>query len=62
MAQIMTELAKTAESDYKIILPAPVSKTWTFKAFCTGFECDVPTQDRMTASISFKISGQPTLT
>lgn len=33
---------------------------WTFLAFITGFEPEAPVDDKMVASVTFKLSGKPT--
>lgn len=38
----------------------PNGVTWTFAATLTGYEPDVPTDDKMTATVSFKVSGSIT--
>lgn len=35
------------------------AKTITFKAFLTGYEPDAPMEDKMTASITLKVTGAP---
>ena len=47
--------------NYQITFPYSPTVAWTFAGFITGFEPDVPIEDRMTASVTFKVSGQPTL-
>lgn len=34
---------------------------WSFAAGCTGFEPDSPIDDKMSATVTFKISGKPSL-
>src|SRR5262245_32304081 len=35
----------------------PNGHTWTFDAELTGYEPDIPTDDKMTATVTFKVSG-----
>lgn len=35
----------------------PNGVTWTFLATLVGYEPDVPTDDKMTATVTFKVSG-----
>lgn len=35
--------------------------TWSFAAIVTGWEADAPIDDKMTASVTFKVTGKPTL-
>lgn len=34
---------------------------FSFKALCTAFEPDAPLDDKMVASVTYKVSGKPTL-
>lgn len=38
----------------------PNANTWTFSAFCTGFETTDPLDDKMMFTATFKLSGKPT--
>lgn len=35
----------------------PNGRTWSFRGVLTGYEPDVPVDDRMTATVTFKVSG-----
>ncbi|PSK47977.1 hypothetical protein B0E38_06454 [Streptomyces sp. 111WW2] len=50
--------------NYKIVFPDDdVSPTtWTFGAFLTGFEPETPYDDKASASLTFKVTGKPTIT
>ena len=37
----------------------PNAHSWTFAAFCTGFESEVPLDDKMSATATFKVTGKP---
>jgi predicted secreted protein len=45
--------------NYQLVFPGPT--TWTFPAYVTGFEPAAPVDGALTASVTMKISGQPTL-
>lgn len=47
--------------NYKLVFPTTPAKTWTFKAILTGFQAEAPVDDKLTASLTFKVSGKPTL-
>lgn len=62
----------TAEVLFDSTLPVPMSgvaglltvtfpdaDTWACDAFCTGFEFTDPMEDKMTASITYKLTGDP---
>lgn len=41
--------------------PAAGSAVWQFEAILTGFEPTAPHDDKLTATVSFKVTGKPTL-
>ncbi|WP_436772070.1 phage tail tube protein [Yinghuangia sp. YIM S09857] len=47
--------------NYRIAFPDPGTTTWTFGGIMTGFEPDAPYDDKLTASLTFKVTGPPTL-
>jgi len=52
-------LARRGNSNWKIIFPG--GETWAFVAHITKFELKAPVEDKMTAGITWKISGKPTI-
>ncbi|MEV7584388.1 phage tail tube protein [Streptomyces erythrochromogenes] len=50
-----------APRNYRIVFPDPDTTTWAFKAVMTGFEPEAPYDDKLAATISFKVSGKPTI-
>jgi predicted secreted protein len=56
---IIGDLIGRASTTYSIVFPGAV--TWSFTAFCTGFETDAPVDGALTAKATYKITGQPTL-
>ncbi|MGW2260272.1 phage tail tube protein [Streptomyces sp. NPDC001780] len=47
---------------YQIVFPDEAATTWTIKALLTGFEPEAPYDDKLSASLTLKVSGKPTLT
>jgi len=45
-----------------ITFPNSQASTWAFSGFMTGFEPGTPLEDKMTASITIKVSGVVTVT
>lgn len=45
--------------NYKVTFPDAAE--WAFPAILTGFEPDAPHDGKLTASLSFKVAGKPTL-
>ena len=58
---LLGEYEKDAPSNYKIIFPDSGTTTWSFAGILTSFEASAPIDDKLTASITIKISGKPTL-
>ena len=47
-------------TDFKLVFPDADNSKWEFSAIVTGFEVDIPNEDKMTFSCTLKISGKPT--
>ncbi|MFJ4987893.1 phage tail tube protein [Streptomyces sp. NPDC088732] len=47
--------------NYQLVFPDPDETTWTFAAIMTGFEPDAPYDDKLSASLTFKVTGKPTI-
>lgn len=58
---LLSDLDDTEARDYKITFPGTIG-SWEFKAFMTGFSSESPVDDKMSGEITFKVTGQPTLT
>ncbi len=54
-------LDDTVARDYQVTLPDDAA-TFDFSAFMTSFGLELPTDDKITASVTFKITGKPSLT
>jgi predicted secreted protein len=53
-------LARTVRNFELIFSDTPLTK-WSFSAFVTGFEPSAPFDDKLSASVTLKVTGQPTL-
>ena len=53
--------ARTLITTFHIVFPDAATTTWDFDAFVTGFEPSAPVDGALTASVKFKLSGDPTL-
>ncbi len=60
-AGLLSELEARAVSNYKLVFPDGSSTEWIFAAFLTAFEPAEPVDDRLSAEITLKLTGQPTL-
>lgn len=53
-------VSKTAQT-FSLVFPDTASTTWSFSALVTGFEPSAPHDGALTASVTLKITGAPTL-
>jgi len=53
-------VARTAQT-YTLVFPDAASTSWSFSAFVTGFEPTMPHDGALTATVTMKPTGQPTL-
>jgi len=58
---LLYDMTARAATTYSIVFPSSSTVTWTFSAFVTGFEASAPVDGALTASVTLKITGQPTL-
>lgn len=47
--------------NYRIVFPDPDATTWSFSAILTGFEVEAPYDDKLSASLTWKVTGKPSL-
>jgi len=52
-----------ANEKHQLVFPddPTTPTTWAFAAILTGFEPDAPYDDKLSASLTFKVTGKPTL-
>lgn len=48
--------------NWQLVIPSSPAVTWNFKAFVTAFTGATPMDDKMSASVTMKVSGLPTFT
>ena len=60
-AGLLTALTSRAAKNFKLVFPDTANTTWSFSAFVTNFEPDAPVDGKLAASVTLKITGQPTL-
>lgn len=58
---LVADFEDTAPRNYQIVFPDQGATTWTFPAILTAFEPETPYDDKATASLTWKVSGKPTL-
>lgn len=50
-----------SKGNWKITFPSSPAASWTLPAVITGFETTPPLNDQLTADVTFKVAGKPTL-
>jgi hypothetical protein len=58
---LLHDLVSRASTTYNLFFSDSTPATWQFSAFVTGFEPHMPVGGALTASVSFKLTGAPTL-
>lgn len=61
LTALKTNFDLDANSNYRVVVPAPATATWTFAGHLTALDPSYPQEDRMTGSFTVKVSGEPTL-
>ncbi|MEU3441812.1 phage tail tube protein [Streptomyces griseoincarnatus] len=59
---LVSDFEDAAPRNYQIVFPDADATTWEFPAILTGFEPETPYDDKATASLTWKVSGKPTIT
>ena len=58
---LIADFADAVPRSYKVVWPGTLGN-WAFKAILTNFEPEAPHDDKLAASLTFKVSGKPTIT
>lgn len=58
---LLYDLAGRTSTAYTLTFPSSPAVSWTFTAFVVGFEPDMPHDGALSASVTMKITGKPTL-
>jgi hypothetical protein len=58
---LVSRLKNKTLTDFSLVFSDAASTTWSFDGYVTGFEPGAPHEGSLTASVSVKISGVPTL-
>jgi predicted secreted protein len=58
---LLADFQNRVRRNFKIVFPDGGSTTWSFQGIITGFNMNAPIDDALTASVTIKITGQPTL-
>jgi predicted secreted protein len=58
---LLNDLENRTFRNFQLVFSDTGGTTWSFSAFVTGFEPSAPFDDKLAASVTLKLSGQPTL-
>lgn len=58
---LISDMENRTLRNFQLVFPDTGSTTWSFAAYVTGFEPGMPVAGKLSADVSLKISGQPTL-
>ena len=58
---LIKDMVNKTKRNFKLVFPNAGNTTWTFSAFVTSFEPAAATDAQLSASVTLKITGQPTL-
>ena len=58
---LVADLEDEDPRNYKVVWPKSLGE-WSFAAILTNFEPEAPHDDKLAASLTFKVSGKPTIT
>jgi predicted secreted protein len=58
---LIADLEDVDPRNYQVVFPDTAATTWGISAIMTGFEPTAPTDDKLAASLTFKVSGKPTI-
>jgi predicted secreted protein len=58
---LVADFEDDAPRNYQIVFPDAAATTWSFAAILTGFEPEAPYDDKLAASLTWKVTGKPTL-
>jgi predicted secreted protein len=59
---MLTDFEAGLNVNYQIVLPDTGATTFDFAGLVTALSMSVPTDDKVTASVTIKVDGQPTVT
>ncbi|URM90420.1 phage tail tube protein [Streptomyces sp. MRC013] len=57
---LVEDLYDTDPRNYRLVFPDTAGTTWQFAAVLTGFEATAPYDDKLAATLTYKVSGKPT--
>lgn len=58
---LLLDFNNTTKRNWKLVFPNQAATTWSFAAYVKEFEPAAPVKGKLTASITLRVSGKPTL-
>ena len=58
---LMADYEDTEPRNYKLVFPQNLGE-WALKLILTGFSQEAPVDDKLSAEVTFKVSGKPEIT
>lgn len=58
---LIADMVARTLRNFQLVFPDSGTTTWSFAAYVTGFEPGAPVAGKLSASVTLKPSGQPTL-
>lgn len=58
---LMADFEDDAPRNYKLVFPQALGE-WALKLILTGFSQEAPVDDKLSAELTFKVSGKPVVT
>ena len=58
---LIADMVNKVKRNFQLVFPDAGNTTWNFTALITGFELSEPVEGTLSASVTLRITGQPTL-
>lgn len=58
---LIADMVARTQRNFQLVFPDTGNTTWSFTALVTAFEPSEPVDDKLAASVTLKLTGQPTL-
>jgi len=58
---LIADMVNRTKRNFQLVFPDAGNTTWQFTALVTGFELSEPVEGTLSASVTLRITGQPTL-
>jgi len=58
---LIADMVNRTRRNFQLVFPNGVSTTWSFAALVTKFAPKAPVKGKLTADVTLKLTGQPTL-